>query len=124
MHAHQHRQDTDQQQVDGCGVGPTWQPATLTQHAIPVNERKFFDSGLVVSQSSAPLGQEVVSSHCSGLGVGGAGGEGGAGCGLGGLGPVFTGKDAFMAMPHCPGLAPAVPRLRTSLPQEKHRLCR
>jgi hypothetical protein len=31
------------------------------------------------------------------------------------LGPVFTGKDGCMAMPHCPGLAPAVPRLRTSL---------
>lgn len=75
--------------------------------------------------SSAPLGQEVVSSHATGLGsggVGGAGGDGGLGVGAGGLGPVLTGMDGCMAMPHCPGLAPAVPRLRTSLVDERNRV--
>jgi hypothetical protein len=72
---------------------------------------------------SAPFGQDVVSSHATGLGsggVGGAGGDGGLGVGAGGLGPVLTGMDGCMAMPHCPGLAPAVPRLRTSLENGKN----
>ena len=87
--------------------------ATKEQLSIYINLRT-----LTNVTSSAPFGQDVVSSHATGLGsggVGGAGGDGGLGVGAGGLGPVLTGMEGCMAMPHCPGLAPAVPRLRTSL---------
>ena len=66
-----------------------------------------------------------MSSHATGLGSGGdggVGGVGGLGVGAGGLGPVLTGMEGCMAMPHCPGLAPAVPRLRTSLKDAETRV--
>ena len=58
----------------------------------------------------APLGQDVVSSHCTGDGVGGAGGSGGDGGDGGGLGLVFTGKLPCMATPHCPAGESSSPR--------------
>ena len=61
----------------------------------------------------APLGQEVVSSHCTGSGVGGAGGSGGEGGDGGGLGLDFTGKLPCIATPHWP--AGESSRPRTSL---------
>jgi len=64
----------------------------------------------------APFGQEVVSSHCTGDGVGGAGGSGGDGGEGGGLGLDFTGKLACMARPHCP--AGESSRPRTSLTRQ------
>mmetsp|Transcript_5889 Transcript_5889/g.16812 ORF Transcript_5889/g.16812 Transcript_5889/m.16812 type:complete len:137 (-) Transcript_5889:1071-1481(-) len=85
------------------------------QHAQLKQKLKKLD----MQQHVLPEGQEVVPASSQGTGGSGPGagpgGLGPGGAGLGGLGVVFTGYDAIMAMPHCPGDAPGAPRLRTSL---------